>query len=108
MICRTAPTCSNRRASDRPCGSMPGWNGEQLLTDFVYCGHALFRLWPQQRLDCAALVHRAIALSHSLERQDQVEHLPRVDGSGQDEIDQLRKIPTDRRGTAEQTNVTEE
>src|SRR5438105_11299332 len=33
----------------------------------------------QQRLDCAALVHRAVALRHPVERQAQVEDLAGVD-----------------------------
>src|SRR3954447_16544627 len=68
----------------------------------------LFPLWPQQRFDRAALVHCAITLSHSLERQHEVEHFPRIDLPGEDEIDQLRQIPAHRRWAAEQTNVTEE
>src|SRR4051794_17725021 len=80
-----------------------------LRTDFrrLPCVYS-FPLWPEQRFDRAALVHRAIALSHPLERQDQVEHLSRIDRSGKDEIDQVRQVPAHWRWTAEQAYVTEE
>jgi hypothetical protein len=45
---------------------------------------------PQQRLDCAALVHGALALGDLLERQGQVEDLAGVDLTVSDELDQLR------------------
>src|SRR5659263_488945 len=45
------------------------------------CGHlwVLLDLRAQQRLNRAALVHRAVALRHLVERQGQVEHLAGVD-----------------------------
>ena len=43
----------------------------------------------QQRLDRAALVHRAVALRQLFEGQRQVEHLAEIDGPIQHEVDQL-------------------
>src|SRR6266705_3214905 len=45
--------------------------------------------WAQQGLDRAALVHRAIALSHLIERQNQIEHLARVDLPVPHQVNQL-------------------
>jgi hypothetical protein len=43
---------------------------------------APFCLGMQQRLDCAAFIHRAIALRYSFERQGQIKNLPRGRSSG--------------------------
>src|SRR5205814_161612 len=68
----------------------------------------LWFLWAQQRFDRAALVHRAIALGDLPERQHEIEHSSWVDLPGEDQIDQLRQIPTNGRRTAEETDVPEE
>jgi proteasome lid subunit RPN8/RPN11 len=41
----------------------------------------------QQCLDRAPLVHRAVALGDSIERQHQIEHFPRIDAASEHEID---------------------
>ena len=46
----------------------------------------------QQRLDRAALVHRAVALRHLLKRQGQVEDLAGVDLPVPDQVDKLGQI----------------
>src|SRR5437867_10660728 len=48
-------------------------------------------LRPQQRLDRAALVHRAIALRHLIQRQCQVEYFSWINLSIPDQVDQLRE-----------------
>src|SRR4051794_36595077 len=75
---------------------------------FVSIALFLLVLWAQQRLDRATLVHRAIAVADLIERQHEIEYFSRVDLPGEDQIDQLRQIPTNGRRTAEQTDVPEE
>ena len=62
----------------------------------------------QQRLDRPTLVHRAVALGDLRQRQYQVEHLSRIDGPVEDEIDQLRQILANRRGATVQMDMREE
>src|SRR5947209_16011724 len=59
----------------------------------------------QQRLDCAALVHRPVPLCHLGERQSQVENLAGIDGPVADHLDQLRQIATNRSRPAVQVDV---
>src|SRR4051794_6404687 len=54
----------------------------------------------EQRLDGAALVHGAIALGGLVEREGEVEDLPRVDLTIPDEVDELGQEPPDRCGAA--------
>src|SRR5829696_6968254 len=63
---------------------------------------------PQQRLDRAALVHRAVALRHLLERQVQVEDLAGVDLPVPDQLDKLGQEAPHRGGTAVQVHMREE
>src|SRR3954470_13249734 len=62
----------------------------------------------QQRFDRAALVHRAIALGDSPERQRQVEHFAWVNLVVEDQGDQFRKIAAHGCGATEKTDVPEE
>src|SRR5437899_3439329 len=62
----------------------------------------------QQRLDRAALVHRAVALRHLLDRQGQVEDLAWLDLAVPHEIDQVRQVAPHRRGPAVEVDVREE
>src|SRR5574342_545302 len=62
----------------------------------------------QQRLDGAALVHRAVALRDLVERQGQVEHLAWIDLPPQHELDELRQVPAHRRRSSEEPDVHEE
>ena len=62
----------------------------------------------QQRLDRAALVHRAVTLGHVVKRQGQVEHLPGIDLPAPHQLDQLGQVATHRSGTAVEANVSEE
>src|SRR5215217_9785744 len=62
----------------------------------------------QQRLDRAALVHRAVALRYLLQRQRKVEDLAGVDLPVPDQLDKLRQEAPDRGGTAVQVHVREE
>src|SRR5918994_3363505 len=63
---------------------------------------------PQQRLDRAALVHRAVAFRNLLKRQGKVEDLPGVDLPVPDQIDKLGQETPDWGGTAVQVHVREE
>src|SRR5437764_827437 len=54
----------------------------------------------QQRLDRAALVHCPVTFCDLSERQRQVEDLSGFDLSVQHQVDQLRQVAPDRRGTA--------
>src|SRR5215208_5284632 len=63
---------------------------------------------PQQRLDRAALVHRAVALRHLLKRQLQVEDLAGVDLPVPDQLDKLGQEAPHRGGTAVQVHMREE
>src|ERR671918_2794610 len=60
---------------------------------------------PEQRLDGAALIHGAVGLSDTLERQGQVEDLAGMDFALPDEIDELGQEAAHRRGTAVQVDV---
>src|SRR5829696_7955975 len=62
----------------------------------------------QQRLDRAALVHRAVALRHLLQRQGQVEDLAGVDLPVPDQLDQLGQEAPHWGGTAVQVHMREE
>src|SRR5829696_4248506 len=62
----------------------------------------------QQRLDCAALVHRAVALRYLLQRQGQVEDLAGVDLPVPDQVDKLGQEAPRRGGTAVQVHMREE
>src|SRR5215212_3432752 len=66
------------------------------------------RLRAQQRLDRAALVHRAVALRHLLQRQAQVEDFAGVDLPVPDQVDKLGQEAPHRGGTAVQVHVREE
>src|SRR5215213_1098934 len=70
--------------------------------------HSSSVLRAQQRLDRAALVHRAVALSHLLQRQAQVENLAGVDLPVPDQLDKLGQEAPDRGGTAVQVHMREE
>jgi hypothetical protein len=64
--------------------------------------------WPQQRLDGAAFVHRAVASGHLIEGQGQVEDLARVNLPVSVQVDQFRQEAAHRTGTAVQVDVREE
>ena len=55
----------------------------------------------------AAVFDRA-ALVHRVKRQRQIDHHAWADRPSENEIDELRQVPLYRRGTAEQTHITEE
>src|ERR671914_402071 len=78
----------------------------------VFCEPRVDRLLrslrAQQRLDRAALVHRAVALRHLLEWQGQVEDLAGVDLPVPDQVDKLGQEAPDRCGTAVQVHMREE
>src|SRR5215203_1231337 len=63
---------------------------------------------PQQRLDRAALVHRAVALRRLLQRQSQVEDLTGLDLPVPDQLDKLGQKAPNRGGTAVQVHMREE
>ena len=62
----------------------------------------------QQGLDGAALVHRAIALRHLIQRQSQIENLAGVDLSVQYKLDQFRQVASHRSRPTVQVDVSEE
>src|SRR5262249_23076104 len=66
-------------------------------------GWAPLRL--QKCLDGAALVHRAMALGHLIERQRQVEDFSGIDRPFQYQFDQLGQVPAHRCRSAMQTDV---
>src|SRR5207237_7961328 len=59
----------------------------------------------QQRLDRAALVHRAVALRHLIEWQHQVEDFPGVDLSIKHQLNQLGEEAAHRRGATVKMDV---
>ena len=63
------------------------------------CLIALLGSRPQQRLDRAALVHRAVSLGDLLERQAEIEDLAWVDLAVPDQLGQLGQEAAHRRGT---------
>jgi len=62
----------------------------------------------QQRLDRAALVHRAVTLRHLLEGQGQVENLAGVDLSVPHQVDQRGQEAAHRGGTPVEVHVSVE
>src|SRR5579871_3904299 len=80
------------KAADRPWGRRPppGLSGAQ------------------QCLDGPALVHRAVALGHLVQRQGHVENLAGVDLSREHQVYQLWQVAAYRRGTAMQVDMREE
>jgi hypothetical protein len=60
---------------------------------------------PEQRLDGAAFVHRAVALRDVVEGQVEIEDLAGIDLAVPDEVDKLGQEATHRRGTAVQVDV---
>src|SRR5574337_1237491 len=76
------------------------------------------RAWPfrpltgtsrtQQRLDRAALVHRAITLRNLLERQSQVEDLAWIDLPIQHQVDELGQVAAHGSRAAMEVHVLEE
>jgi hypothetical protein len=62
----------------------------------------------QQRLDGAALVHRAITLRDVIERQRKVEDLPGFDGALEDQIYEVGQVSPHRSRAAVQPNVGKE
>jgi len=62
----------------------------------------------KERFDRTALVHRLVALRNFIEREDQIEHVPGIDPSIPNELDQVRKIPAHWSGAAMQADVGKE
>src|SRR5690348_14622601 len=62
----------------------------------------------QQRLDCAALVHGAVALSHLVEWQGQIKDPARVELPGANEVNQLGQEAAHRGWTTEEMNFRRE
>src|SRR5256885_17196650 len=65
-------------------------------------------LRPQERLDRAALIHRAVTLGDLLERQGEIEDLAGVDLAVAHQVDQLGQEAAYRGGTAVQVDMGEE
>ena len=62
----------------------------------------------QQRLDGASTVHGAVAFSHLIESERQVEHLPRIDFAAPHQVDQLGQVLPHWGGAAVEVHVLEE
>src|SRR5215204_4731553 len=94
------PGASGRRRSLLSAArTLPAW--------LALTGRSL-RSRAQQRLDRAALVHRAVALRHLLQRQGQVEDLAGGDLPVPDQVDKLGQEAPHRGGTAVQVHMREE
>ena len=59
----------------------------------------------QQRLDCTAFVHSAVAFCYLIQRQAQIEDLAGVDLFVQHELDQFRQVAADSGGSSVQMHV---
>src|SRR5438128_3165858 len=64
--------------------------------------------WSQQRLDRAALIHCAVGFRHLVERQGDVEDLPRVDLPVPHQLDQLGQVAAHGSRTTVKVDVGEE
>src|SRR4051812_3242556 len=94
---------------ERPAGvgqSSESWAG----VDVTVCSlsRRSLSLRTQQDLDCAALVHGAIAFRNLGKGQDEVEDLAGVDLAVPHEVDELGQVATHRGGPTVQPDVREE
>jgi len=86
-----------------PCRILPTlevWFSADGALSRVRLSEVLVALRTQQGLDCASLVHRAIALCNLLEWKGQVEDLAGIDRALHDQVNQMWQVSPYRRGTA--------
>src|SRR5436309_1502699 len=97
--------CVMAVAGVAPCQCFsPG--GNQITSPGRICSS--YDLRAQQRLDRAALIHRAVALCHLVERQGEIEDLARIHLPVPHQVDQLRQETAHRCRTAVEVDVGEE
>src|SRR5579859_1447217 len=71
------------------------------------CHQLGFKLWPQQCLDGAAFVHRAIGLRDLIQRKGRIKYLTGIDFSVPHQLDQVRQVPADWSRTSMETDEVE-